>query len=46
MYDKIVGNVDVEVIVAHEIGSDVLNKISKWLGKKIWSQKSEVYCKD
>jgi len=34
MYDKIVGIVDVEVIVAHEIGSDVLNKISKWLWKR------------
>jgi F-type H+-transporting ATPase subunit delta len=34
IYDKIAGNVDVQVIVAHEIGSDVLNKISKWLLKK------------
>ncbi len=34
MYDRIAGNVDVEVIVAHEIGDDVLRKISQWLLKK------------
>ncbi|AZT90282.1 ATP synthase F1 subunit delta [Caldicellulosiruptor changbaiensis] len=34
MYDKAIGNVDVEVIVAEEVDEDVLRKISNWLLKR------------
>ncbi|WAM30543.1 ATP synthase F1 subunit delta [Caldicellulosiruptor naganoensis] len=34
MYDKIMGNVDVEVIVSEEVDEGILSKISNWLLKR------------
>lgn len=34
MYDKMVGNVEVEVVVANEIDESLLKKITTWLSKR------------